>query len=243
MSENGFAFWSKAIALAHMASERSHISRNVKETLKKDTDVTMGGTGESTQSIRQIVAEELRSAMQSFNAKQRNKSKESSKTLSCSQPMLTPRNRKKRRETSTPLLQEAYRGRSPQEDADNGQGKKRQRVRKEEVGAEVKELVRRTVPNFSFFNAASFPDMYTTVSDAARLAYHTLQAPIEVLETHRDFEPGVFKQVGVVLPRQIEYTLALNHKFILHSPSGLQTCRRGIQCPHSVHPHQVAIPR
>ena len=217
MTKNGSAFWTKAIALAHMASERFHINRKVKETLKKDTDVAMGGTGDSSQSIRQIVAEELRSAMQSFNAKQGNKSKESLKTLPCFEPLLTPRNREKRRETSTPLLHTASLGRRQQEEADEGQGRKRQRVRKEEVGAEVKELVRRTAPNFSFFHAASFPDMYTTVSDAARLAYHTLQAPIEVLETHRDFEPGVFKQVGVVIPRQIEYTLALNHKFILHS--------------------------
>ena len=39
---------------------------------------------------------------------------------------------------------------------------------------------------------------------------------IEVFKTHRDFEPEIFKQVGVIIPRQIEYTLPLNHKFILH---------------------------
>lgn len=218
MLEQGSAFWSRAVTLAHMASERFHINRKVKETLKKDTDVEMGGTGEGTQSIRQVVDEQIARALQSFKAKQGNQSKESSQTLSRSEPMLTTCNRKKRRETETPFQQQAYLGRSPQEDADKGQGRKRQRVRKEEVGAEVKELVRRTGPNFSYFKAASFPDMYTTVSDAARLAYHTLQTPVEVLETQHDFEPGVFKQAGVVLPRQIEFTLALNHKFILHSP-------------------------
>lgn len=54
--------------------------------------------------------------------------------------------------------------------------------------------------------------------NVARLAYHTLQASVEILETQHDFELGVFKYVSVVLTKQIEFILALNYKFILHSP-------------------------
>lgn len=52
--------------------------------------------------------------------------------------------------------------------------------------------------------------------DAACLVYHTFQAPVEVFETQYDFELEIFKHAGVILPKQIEFTLALNHKFILH---------------------------
>lgn len=199
-------------------SERFHINRKVKETLKKDTDVKMSGTKKGTQFIRQVVDKQIARALQSFKTKQKNQSKEPPQTLSRSKPMLTTCNRKKKRKTETLFQQQAYLSQSPQEDADKRQGQKRQKVRKEKVGAEVKKLVRRTGPNFSYFKAALFPDMYTSVSDAARFAYHTFQTSVEILETQHDFEPGVFKQAGVILSRQIEFTLALNHKFILHSP-------------------------
>ena len=55
MLEQSSAFLSKAVTLAHMTLERFHINRKVKETLKKDTDIEMSGTGEGAQSIRQIV--------------------------------------------------------------------------------------------------------------------------------------------------------------------------------------------
>lgn len=60
-----------------MALKHPHISRKFKKTLKKNTNVMMGGTEEFIQSIRQIVAEKLRSTIQSFNMKQGNMSKES----------------------------------------------------------------------------------------------------------------------------------------------------------------------
>ncbi|MCJ1347800.1 hypothetical protein MMC31_006029, partial [Peltigera leucophlebia] len=79
MLNNGSAFWNKAITLAHMASERFHINRKVKESLKKDTDTAMGGTGDASQSIRQIVDEQLARAMQSFKAKQGNQKRKGGK--------------------------------------------------------------------------------------------------------------------------------------------------------------------
>lgn len=58
--------------------------------VKKDTNVAIEGTWDFFQSIWQIVAEELRSAMQSFNAKKENMIKEFFKTLSYSESLLIP---------------------------------------------------------------------------------------------------------------------------------------------------------
>lgn len=49
-----------------------------------------------------------------------------------------------------------------------------QKVRKKKVEVEVKELVRRTAPNISFFHDVLFPNMYTSILDIAYLAYHIL---------------------------------------------------------------------
>ena len=48
MLKQGSAFWSRAVTFAYIASKRFHINCKVKETLKKNTDVEMGGTEKST---------------------------------------------------------------------------------------------------------------------------------------------------------------------------------------------------
>lgn len=61
--------------------------------------------------------------------------------------------------------------------------------------------MRCTGPNFLYFKATLFLDMYTSVLDAARLEYHTLQTPVKVFETQHGFESEIFKQASVVLSR------------------------------------------
>ena len=69
---------------------------------------------------------------------------------------------------------------------------------------------------FSFFKLETFPGRYDYVSDVARVAFHVSCYPVHMLNTLRDHSPGIFKQLDVTIPSDIEYMLALNHKFILH---------------------------
>lgn len=69
---------------------------------------------------------------------------------------------------------------------------------------------------FSIFKPETYSGPYDYVSDAARVAFHASYYPVYMLDTLKDHNLGIFKQPSVTIPSDIEYMLALNHKFILH---------------------------
>lgn len=207
MKEHGESLWIKAITIAHATCQRELYARMSKLAVRQDTDTQMSGLEPSRDSIAKTIREEVRSALQSELSKQRNGMFKAQATLPNSSDFI----RKRKTFQTLPTFET----KGPEETQRN---RKRQRKgeRKEEVHQEVRELCRRVPPSFSYFNTDSFPDLYVHTSDRARLSFHYLHAPIEHLESIREFEPGIFKQDNVILPKDIEYTLSLNHKYILH---------------------------
>jgi hypothetical protein len=100
-----------------------------------------------------------------------------------------------------------------------GQGRQKRQRKERQVNQEV-ELVRRQMPTTGpRRKAGDFPDLYLNLSEPALRRFHYLFTPLHQLEAlvlKHDFGSGVFKHRDVSLPRDIEYKLALNSKFILH---------------------------
>lgn len=67
----------------------------------------------------------------------------------------------------------------------------------------------------------TYPSVYGTLSLPSRMKIAAALSKTWELETVRTASPGVFKLSGVVLPEDIEYAIAVNHKFILHQVPSL----------------------
>lgn len=68
-----------------------------------------------------------------------------------------------------------------------------------------------------------YSDLFCGVSAEARQHFVSRHTPVPIFEVGHRFAEGIFKGPDVVIPRYIEYKLALNCKFILHhSPNSLR---------------------
>jgi hypothetical protein len=66
-------------------------------------------------------------------------------------------------------------------------------------------------------------ELFCGVSALARQQFVSHHTPVSLFELGHQFMEGIFKGPDVVIPREIEYKLALNSKFILHhSPNSLR---------------------
>lgn len=66
-------------------------------------------------------------------------------------------------------------------------------------------------------------ELFCGVSALARQQFVSCHTPVPIFEVGHRFAEGIFKGPDVVIPRYIEYKLALNCKFILHhSPNALR---------------------
>ena len=186
------------------------MAKEARLTKKEDTDTVMTGVDTGPGNIAQTVQKEVAKALQSMRKKKGTKGQVSPPTLVLS---TNSTSRKRKSEIQTLAAQ------TPNHDQEEGcvQGsRKRQRVRKGEVDKEVDTMLAELPHGFSIFKPETYPGRYDHVSDAARVAFHVSCYPVHMLNTLRDHSPGIFKQPGVTLPSDIEYSLALNHKFILH---------------------------
>jgi hypothetical protein len=61
-------------------------------------------------------------------------------------------------------------------------------------------------------------ELFCGTSSYGRLQFVSSHTPVQLFEPGHRFADGIFKGPGVVIPRNIEYKLALNSKFILHHP-------------------------
>jgi len=208
VKKQGRRIYMKAVGLAYTASQREVVSRMAKLSLKKNVDTEMTGV-DASKSTAQIVREEVAKALRQTLPR-------GTSTPLCSQEpnCKTLTNTRKRQWESQTLPAEALE--SHQEEGDSKRQRIRQRERQEEVFVEIMEFERRKTSSFVFSKPETFPDCYLDISDRARLAIHYREHTESSLATLRDFDPGIFKLPGLVLPRQVEYTLAVNHKFILH---------------------------
>ena len=170
----------------------------------------MTGVDSGSGNIAQTVRNEVAKALQIQRKKKGTKGKVSSPSFDLS---TNSTSRKRKSETQTLAAQTQI---PNHEEEKEEKSKKRQRVRKREVEEEVDTMLAELPRRFSIFKPETYPGRYDYVSDAARVAFHVGCYPVNMLDTLRDHNPGIFKQPGVTIPSDIEYMLALNHKFIFH---------------------------
>lgn len=193
----------RCIALARVAIDRAEIQKLSKLKLKDSTDVEMTDAAREP-AVRDIIREELKALKKELNSSKTGQSP-LAKRQAASQ--LTPRRSiKKARQSGT---EEILREEIWEESEDWWQ---------EEAGKEVSVdvFLASCSKDFRPWLADEYPSMYLELSDSCRnkIAFSFLRE--WEADSIRTARPGVFKHADVQLPADIEYSLAVNHKFILH---------------------------
>lgn len=192
----------RCLALARAAIDRTDLQKFSKLKLKEDTDVTMKDA-DNNQSVKDIVREEIASLRKEL----KNQNGTSNPAAKRKGPLLT---------SSSCQVKKVRRsgGKEPQGSSEDQRQEQQEASRKEvSVDAFLEECSR----NFRPWLGDTFPNVYLELSDECRSKLAVAFLRTWEVDSIRTARPGVFKQDGVSLPEDVEYSLSVNHKFILHS--------------------------
>jgi hypothetical protein len=231
----------RAIALAYAAVQRETSKKFKSLSLKQrtDEDVEMQDSTSKSETVQALVRKELEQFKKEL--KLQNPGMTSLPALQKTENITDiPRQRiwSKDQQSQT---QESFRA----ADSEGHQSRhgKRKRERREEASRQASKLERALsvfAPSapltelrktdrvvVSTHDACRFleanSELFCGVSSLARTQFVSHHTPVALFEVGHRFAEGIFKGPWVVIPRHIEYKLALNCKFILHhSPNSLR---------------------
>lgn len=206
--EHGSVWHYRTVGLARSLSDRSLVEKTRTLSLKKDTDTKMRDA-DGELSTREVVRDEMQAQLRLLETRLAKTMSESSRKRGGS-PLTLNRPAKQARSS-----QEQCEGRlerlprregTPQEE---GQGQGTKVMTTQSFLLECSKEFRPWLPD-------TFPRVYNSLSLMTRVRIGFALSRIWEVDTLRASQPGVFKQPGLLLPEDIEYMLAVNHKFILH---------------------------
>lgn len=93
------------------------------------------------------------------------------------------------------------------------------------LGSPISDLRRKDRAVVSTAEAIKFlemnPELFIGCSPESHRLFVSKHTPVSLFELQHQFDTGIFKGPGVVVPKALEHKLALNLKFILHQPPKL----------------------
>jgi len=196
----------RTVGLARSIADRSLVEKTRTLSLKKETDVKMRDA-DSELSTRDVVRDEMQAQLRLLESRL-------VKTMSESSG--------KRRGSSLTSNRPAKKARPSQKEGRPEPLSRHERalqVKGQKQGTKVmttQSFLLECSKDFRPWLPDSFPIVYNSLSLMTRLRIAFALARVWEVDTIRAASPGVFKQPGLLLPEDVEYMLAVNHKFILH---------------------------
>lgn len=207
---NGSTWHYRVVAIARSLAERSLVEKTRNLSLKKETDTEMRDV--NTEAItRDVMRDEIAAFEKriintlSSRAGEQVLGKRQSSSLTAN-PSRKRQARPSQEGRPEPLSRHE---RAQQAERQEGQGQEDRQMTVAAFSAECSKDFRSWLPE-------TYPPVYGTLSLESRLKIGAAYMRTWELDTHRAAKPGVFKHPDVVLPDDIEFMLAVNHKFILH---------------------------
>lgn len=207
--KRGDAFHYKAVSLARGIADQSLIEKTRTLSLKKDTDTAMRDA-DSEILTRDAVRDEMKAQIDALKKELRQSTGTS----------LGKRQRSLNTDTSACLSKKA---RPSQKEERHEPLSRHERVLQQE-GQEEEQRTSLTVSaflaqcskDFRPWVPETYPIVYNSLTDHSRMMINVAFTRVWEMDTHRTASPGVFKHADVSIPEDIEYMLAVNHKFIFH---------------------------
>jgi len=208
----GNIYHTKAIGIARAVADKALLQRVSNMTLKEKTESNAMDIDSKDQSVNTTIEDALKKFEQRLI----------SGAISTSLPV------KRRRDALTSNSREDQDHRSAKRRPEQRRKLQRwheqgpyQQAQAKEWSEQEKEL---TVPNFLAqcskdfrpWVGETFPNVYSELSDSCRMKIEFALKRTWEVDSLRGAKPGVFQHESVSLPEEIEYSLSVNHKFILH---------------------------
>jgi len=215
--KNGNVFHYRAVSLARALADRSLLEKTKTLSVRKQTDVEMKDA-DTELTTRDVVRDELKSELAQFEKRMAGLIGTSSGKRQGA--LLTPdRQRKKVRPTPKG---EGRLEPFPHQVVREGHQEQQQRWQEEE-GEEmsISAFLSQCSKGFRPWLPETYPPVYGRLSTQCRLKLATAFSKDWELGTWHMAKPGVFTHASVSLPDDVEYMLAVNHKFILHRAPSL----------------------
>lgn len=211
----GAVFHYRAVALARSLADRSLLDKTRNLSVKKQTDIVMKDADQEL-TTREVVREELKT-LESQVVQRLAGMMGTSSGKRQGAPLTPDRQCKKVR--PTPEERQRQRRLEPP----HSEGEDRQEWRQEEEGRSltVAAFLSQCSKEFRPWLTETYPTVYGTLSESSRMKIAVALSKTWELETVRTASPGVFKWPDVDLPEDIEYAIAVNHKFILQQVPSL----------------------
>lgn len=205
----GRSFFYKAISLARAIADQSLVEKTKTLSLKKDTDIAMRDTDVEL-STRDVVRDEMQAQMRLLKQDLVRSMGTSSVKRRSSSPIDNHASTRKKVRPSQkegrlePLSRHE---RAPQEGREQEEG---------QSSLTVAAFLQFCSKDFRPWAPDTYPTVYNSLTDHSRMMINVALSRTWELDSHRAASPGVFKHPDVHLPEDIEYMLAVNHKFIFH---------------------------
>jgi hypothetical protein len=198
----------RCMALARAAIDRTDLLKLSKMRLKTDTDAMVIDSEPPAQdSVIKLIKEELSAFKKELHqskgelppaAKRRKLTNHRQDELQASKPswqVFSERQTKSKEEL----------------------GRQEQSQQKEGKEMTVSAFLDQCSSEFRHWRSDEYPDVYTELNDASRMKIAVALLPVWHVDSIRTSRPSIFKFEGVFIPEDLEYSLAVNHKYIFHS--------------------------
>lgn len=194
----------RVLALARAAIDRAELQKLAKIQIKDATDVEMTDVSKEP-AVRDIIREELKAFK-----------------VELSKPKGTSSPAKRRGEVLTSPRKAKQNHRPSYEETQWGSEETRKERWEQEGGKEegkevsIDAYLAQCSKSFRPWAPETFPNVYLSLNEECRLKLGIAFLREWEADSLRAAKPGVFQATGVQLPEDIAYSLAVNHKFILH---------------------------
>lgn len=196
----------RVLSIARSAIDRAEIQKLSKITLKKNTDVEMTDVDAREPATRDIIREEIQALKKELSQA----SSQSTPVKRRGDALLTSH-----RETKKSKWQSTEGQRSSWEECEAKWWEEQEEEEGQEISVDayLSQCSREWRP----WAPDTFPNVYSSLSQKCRNKLNAAFSREWELDTAWSYKPGVFKYENVIIPEDIEYMLAVNHKYILHS--------------------------
>ena len=197
----------KALSLGFSKHQRELSMKMAKLAVKKDTDTEMHDA--SSMDIKKYIDQAIRKGFKV--TKDVKKKPNSSTSATVIYDLETNFEHRQTQSAANGEIQETQR-------ASVQKGRKRKREWEQEAETELQLMEDQILgKRFRPKDALSYPESFASASQSARMAFSLLHSSLEFVESLPSYKAEVFRGPGVSLPKDIQHSLALNGKFILHS--------------------------
>lgn len=194
----------RCLALARASIDRTDLLKLSKMKLKETTDVEMTDAPTRDQGVAELVKEQIMSLKKDLMAQLGTTSPAQKREAV---PLTMHRNKRQKVQSTGQTL-------SYSEGQSEGEWQAEWQEGKE---VSLSHYLQECSKDFRPWSAETFPNVYLSLDDISRQKISLAFMREWEVDSLRAARPGIFKHDGVEIPEDIEYTLAVNHKFILHS--------------------------